>query len=134
MEDTLVILKPDCVHRKLVSEVLRLLEPSFQIMAIKTVWLDAEDVDFLYGRYSGEDFYEALSNFMQSGPSHVICLRGEAAISRGRGALDSIRAVYANPTVFRENVIHGSDTSERAEEEIHYFFGREERYELGIDE
>jgi nucleoside-diphosphate kinase len=139
MHITLAMLKPDCFHRRLVGKMISRLEEHFQISAIKTVWLDQSDVDFLYGKYKGKEFYEVLSAFMMSGPCHVLCLESRDAVSRLRDVIGAereepgtIRGDYANKEVRRENVMHASDSDSSALLELEHFFSWEERKRLGI--
>ena len=129
MQMTLAMLKPDCVHQCLIATVLARLEQSFQILAIKTTWLEQHDVDFLYGKYKEEPFYKDLSDFMRSDRCHLLCLRGPNAVERLRAVIGAdtptpgtIRGDFANKKVRRENIIHASDTLEAAQQELDYFF------------
>ena len=75
-------------------------------------------------------FFQALVNFMISGPVMIQALEGEGAINKHRdlmGATDpkkaapgTIRADFADS--IDANAVHGSDGEETARNEIAYFF------------
>jgi nucleoside-diphosphate kinase len=83
--------------------------------------------------HRGRAFFDALVEFMTSGPVLVQVLEGENAIARNRelmGATDprkaakgTIRADFADS--IDANAVHGSDAPETARKEIAYFFRSE---------
>ena len=126
-----MILKPDGCKRNLLGTVLRAVEHCVRVVRIKTHQFTDKDVRFLYGRYEGEDFYEPLRRFTISGPSIVMELVGNHAVSRvrklvGEGGCpypkDTIRGSLA--TVMPRNVVHCSDSAAAAKRELGHFFPR----------
>ncbi|MDR0331681.1 MAG: nucleoside-diphosphate kinase, partial [Chitinispirillales bacterium] len=83
-----------------------------------------------YGVHKGKPFYEGLLEFMSSGPSIVLVLSGEDAITRWRelmGATNpeqaaggTIRKLYGASA--QRNACHGSDAPETAVQEVEFFF------------
>ena len=75
-------------------------------------------------------FFEALINFMTSGPVQVQVLEGKEAISRYRSLMGSTNPKEADPGTLRHdfaesidaNAVHGSDSLESAAREVAYFF------------
>ncbi len=130
-QQTLAIIKPDGVARKLIGSVVSKIEnEGLSITAMKLIRMTKEQAKGFYKVHEGKPFYGSLTDFMSSGPCVVMVLEGEDAISRYRklmGATDyrkadrgTIRREYA--TDIEKNVVHGSDSPESAEFEISYFF------------
>lgn len=131
IQQTLSIIKPDATKRNLVGEILAVLEQNnFKIKGLKMVQLNQAQAEGFYAEHQGKPFFEALVDFMMSGPIVVAVIEGENAIERYRtlmGATDpekrekgTIRDRYA--LSYRENSVHGSDSENSAKREIAYFF------------
>ncbi|WGW01004.1 nucleoside-diphosphate kinase [Vibrio sp. YMD68] len=131
LERTFSIIKPDAVERNLIGEIYHRIEKAgLQVIAAKMVHLTEEQAGGFYAEHEGKPFYDALKEFMTSGPIMVQVLEGENAITRYRelmgktnpeeAACGTIRADYA--ISMRYNSVHGSDSSESAAREIDYFF------------
>ncbi|MGC9493791.1 nucleoside-diphosphate kinase [Vibrio genomosp. F10] len=131
LERTFSIIKPDAVERNLIGEIYHRIEKAgLQVIAAKMVHLTEEQAGGFYAEHEGKPFYDALKEFMTSGPIMVQVLEGENAITRYRelmgktnpeeAACGTIRADYA--ISMRYNSVHGSDSPESATREIEYFF------------
>jgi nucleoside-diphosphate kinase len=138
MERTLSIVKPDGIQKHLVGEVIKRFENNgLRVIALKMIWMDKKEAEGFYGVHRGKPFFESLTAFMSSGPSVVMVLEGDAAISKTRalmGATDpkqakegTLRHQFA--TNIEKNVVHGSDAPETAAFEIAYFFNSLEMFE-----
>lgn len=135
VERTLSILKPDCVRKNLVGEVIkRIQEAGFTIAAMKMTRLTRDTAGGFYAVHKGKPFYEDLCTFMSSGPCIPMVLEKENAVKDFRtliGATDpadaeegTIRADYADSV--GENIVHGSDSVENGKLESAYFFAEAE--------
>lgn len=131
METTVILLKPDCVERKLVGEVIRRFEASgFSIRALKMMTMTSELLREHYAHLVKEPFYPLLEVFMMSSPVVALALCGEGAIDRVRklvGPTDSKKAAPGTirgdlGTDNRRNVVHASDSKESAAIELARFF------------
>ncbi|OEE31204.1 nucleoside-diphosphate kinase [Vibrio genomosp. F10 str. ZF-129] len=131
LERTFSIIKPDAIERNLIGEIYHRIEKAgLQVIAAKMVHLTEEQAGGFYAEHEGKPFYDALKEFMTSGPIMVQVLEGENAITRYRelmgktnpeeAACGTIRADYA--ISMRYNSVHGSDSPESAAREIEYFF------------
>ncbi len=131
MERTLAIIKPDGVARGIIGEVIQRLESNkLKISAMKMLKMNQEQAKGFYAVHEERPFFDSLTYFMSSGPIVVMVLEGENAIAKYReimGATDyreaaegTIRKDFA--TDIEKNVVHGSDSSETAANEIAYFF------------
>jgi nucleoside-diphosphate kinase len=131
MEKTYVMLKPGCLQRRIVGEVLNRFErKGLKIVALKLIQLDKTRVEAHYAEHKGRDFYEKLVEYTLSGPVIAMILEGEEAISVvrrliGPTSLDSalpgtVRGDFAART--RLNIVHASDSPTSAEREMALFF------------
>ena len=141
IERTLFIIKPDAVKRNLVSQILSDVRASgLKLLVQKKVALPRETLEGLYEEHFGKGFYGGLVDFMGSGVVVCAVLEGEGAIGRLRELMgntypskaspESIRGKYklesdTGPTGVVENMVHGSDSPERAKKEIELIFGKE---------
>jgi nucleoside-diphosphate kinase len=138
MERTLSIVKPDGVQKHLIGEVIKRFEDhGLKVIGLKMISMDKKEAEGFYAVHRGKPFFESLTSFMSSGPSVVMVLEGEGAISKTRelmGATDpqqakegTLRRQFA--TNIEKNVVHGSDAPETAAFEIKYFFNSLEMFE-----
>ena len=134
-ERTLAILKPDCVKKNLVGEVIaHLTKAGFTVKALRMVRLTPVTAGAFYEVHAGKPFYNGLVEFMSSGPCVPIVLEKNNAVADFRttiGATDpaeaaagTVRKLYASSK--GENIVHGSDSPENAAIEIGFFFSRKE--------
>lgn len=132
---TLTILKPDCVRKNHVGDVIAHIQKAgFKIVAMKMTRLTAATAGGFYEVHKERPFYGELCAFMSSGPCVPIILEKENAVADFRtliGATDpaeaaegTIRKLYADSK--GENIVHGSDSDENAAIESAYFFAKSE--------
>jgi nucleoside-diphosphate kinase len=135
MANTLGIVKPDGVRRKLVGTVLNRIERTgLVIRGLKTLRLSRHQAEQFYSVHEGKPFYKPLIEFMTSGPIVVMVIGGHGSIERWRelmGATDPAKAKYntirrEHATSIEKNVVHGSDSPTTAKTEISFFFGEDE--------
>ncbi len=135
---TLAILKPDCVRKDLIGQVLtKINEAGFKIKAMKMVRLTDESAGGFYEIHKERPFFNDLLAYMTSGPVVPIALEKENAVEDFRkliGATNpenaeegTIRKMYAES--IEQNIVHGSDSDENAAIEISHFFSRKELLE-----
>ena len=131
METTVILLKPDCVGRKVVGEVIRRFEAAgFTIRGIRMMAMTGDLLREHYAHLAGEPFYPLLEAFMMSSPVIVVALAGDGAIGRARllaGSTDSRKAAPGTirgdlGTDNRRNILHASDSPETAAKELAMFF------------
>ena len=134
-EKTLSIIKPDAVSKNIIGKIISRFEDNgLEIIAAKLIRLSDDEASGFYAEHQGKPFFNALKDFMTSGPVFIQVLQGENAISRNRelmgdtdpakAKVGSIRSDFASS--IDANAVHGSDSEESAEREINYFFVEEE--------
>lgn len=131
MERTFVMLKPDCVSRRLVGEVISRFEKKGLILiGLKLITIKKEQAEKLYEVHKGKSFYDDLINYATSGPVVIMVLSGMNAVAVARKLLGATFGFEAEPGTIRgdfslsrgRNIVHGSDSPERAKFEIGIFF------------
>jgi nucleoside-diphosphate kinase len=106
----------------------------FEIQALKRMRLSEAQAQKFYEVHRERPFYNSLVAYMTSGPIIAAALAREDAVARLRkvmGATDptnadegTIRALFGSS--IERNAIHGSDSPENAQKELHFFFSRAE--------
>ncbi len=131
-ERTYIMLKPDCIKRGLMGEVIsRIEKKGYRIIDVKMMNLDEKILREHYAHIADKPFFPEIVSYMTSGYVLGMIVEGENAVKGMRilmGATKfenalagTIRGDYAFCT--SENLIHGSDSLENAEIEIKRFFG-----------
>src|SRR5262249_8361689 len=124
---TLIIVKPDCVQRRLTGAILARFEAKgLRVAALKMLRVDRTLAEKHYAEHKGKPFFGGLIDFITSAPVVVGVLVGNEAISVVRGMLGATNGAAAAPGTVRgdysickqNNLGHGSDSAESAEREI----------------
>lgn len=131
MTKTLIILKPDCMAKKLAGSVVdRFEKAGFEIIGAKMIRLTPEILRDHYAHVASKPFYPEIEQFMSSRPVIVLALQGENVVARVRdllGPTDSRKAPKGTirgdfGTDMMTNVVHASDSDENARIELARFF------------
>lgn len=135
MQRTLVLLKPDCVHRRLVGSVLQRFEQKgLRLVALKLVQAGRDLAEKHYAVHQGKPFYESLLSFLTAGPTVAVVLEGREAVTTVRNLMGPTDGTKAPPGTIRgdhaisvqNNLVHGSDSPENAALEIALWFRPDE--------
>jgi nucleoside-diphosphate kinase len=131
MQQTLILLKPDAIHRRLAGAILQRFEQKgLRLVAIKLVHPDRALAEKHYAIHKGKPFYESLLQFLTSGPSLAVVLEGREAVTVVREMMGKTDGAKSPPGTIRgdygisvqNNLIHGSDSPENAAAEIALWF------------
>ncbi len=134
-ERTLTIVKPDAVAKNLIGEIYKRFEDAgLRVVAAKMLHMSREQAEAFYAVHRERPFFDALVEFMTTGPIMVQVLEGDNAIERAREIMGATNPQEAEPGTIRadfaqtidENAVHGSDAPETATREIGFFFGDDE--------
>ncbi len=131
VQRTYIMLKPDCLKRGLMGEVISRIEnKGYKITNAKMMNLDENILREHYAHIADRPFFPEIVEYMTSGPVFCMIVEGENAVKGMRilmgatkfeeATAGTIRGDYANCT--SQNIIHGSDSEENAEIEINRFF------------
>lgn len=130
MERTLILIKPDAVHRGLIGEIISRFEKKcLKLIAAKFIRIDDELAARHYSVHKGKSFYPRLISYITSGPVMAMVWEGTEAIKVSRNLMGATFGDQALPGTIRgdyslakKNVVHGSDSTESAEYEISLYF------------
>ena len=131
MEESLVLLKPDCLEGRKCGEVLkRFEEAGFEVYGVKMMRLSDEILQEHYAHLTDLPFFPEIQGFMQSSPVMAIALRGENAIAHIREMVGPTDSTVADKGTIRgdfgqdkmQNVVHASDSLENGQAELKRFF------------
>ncbi len=137
IERTLSIIKPDGVKDNHIGEIYRRFEQEgLKIVAAKMKHLSQAEAEEFYAVHKARPFYQDLVKFMISGPVMIQVLEGKDAIKKNRDVMGDTDPSKARPGTIRadlaksidENIVHGSDGSDTASQEIAFFFHQDEIY------
>lgn len=142
MEKTLVLLKPSCVQRQLVGEIVNRFERrGLRIAGMKMMQLSDEILREHYAHLVDKPFFPSLAASMQASPVVALALEGVDAVQVVRTMTGATNGRAAAPGTIRgdysvsnqQNIVHASDSPENAAIELRRFFRPEEifGYESG---
>ena len=138
METTLVLLKPGCVQRQLIGEVVNRFERrGLRITGMKMMQLSDDILREHYAHLVDRPFFPALAASMQASPVVALALSGVEAVKVVRAMAGPTNGREAAPGTIRgdysmsnqQNIVHASDSVENAAIELRRFFRPEELFE-----
>ena len=128
---TFSIVKPDAVRNGHTGAILAEIEKAgFRIVSIRKQSISNEQAKGFYHVHAQRPFFEALCEFMSSGPVFLMVLEKDNAIADLRKLMGATNPANAEEGTIRkkfagsiqENAIHGSDAEDTAAFEISYWF------------
>lgn len=131
LERTLSIIKPDAVAKNVIGEIYARFEKAgLKVVAAKMKQLSRKEAEGFYAVHRERPFFNALVEFMISGPVMIQALEGEGAIAKNRELMGATDPKKAEPGTIRAdfaesidaNAVHGSDGPDTAAVEIGFFF------------
>jgi nucleoside-diphosphate kinase len=131
MQQTLILLKPDCVQRRLIGAITERFEKKgLRLAGLKLLQAGRELAEKHYAVHKGKPFYDSLLQFLTSGPTVAMVWQGREAVSVARNLIGATDGAKAAPGTIRgdfalsvqNNLIHGSDSPDNAGLEIALWF------------
>jgi nucleoside-diphosphate kinase len=135
LERTLVLLKPDCVQRRLMGEVLgRFERKGLNVVAMKMLQVTKDLSKQHYAEHVSKPFYPNLEQFITASPIVAMVVEGLEVIRVVREMLGATSGLKAAPGTIRGdfsssrqmNLVHASDGPESAAREIGLYFKESE--------
>jgi nucleoside-diphosphate kinase len=135
MQRTLILLKPDCVQRRLVGAVIQRFEQKgLRLAGLKLVQASHELAEKHYAVHKGKPFYDSLLQFLTGGPTVAMVWEGREAVAVARTLMGVTDGTKAPPATIRgdfalsvqNNLVHGSDSPENAAAEVALWFRPDE--------
>ena len=131
IEQTLSIIKPDAVERKLDNEIKELFKiKGFSIVKEKKIQIEKSEAEKFYKIHETKPFYNDLCEYLSSGPIIVMVLEKDNAVLENRELMGATNPIDAKEGTIRKkygisidkNSVHGSDSFDNAKNEIDFFF------------
>jgi len=131
MEQTVILIKPDAMRKKIVGEITKRFEKEgFNLVACKMIRLTQELLNVWYSHHKDKPFFASLCQFMMETPVVAQVWEGKDVVAKVRdliGPTDSrlapkgtIRGDFGDDN--QKNIIHASDSPETAEKEKSMIF------------
>lgn len=131
MQRTLVLLKPDCVQRRLMGTVIsRFEDKGLNIVAMKMLQVTPELSRAHYAEHVDKPFYPSLEAFITAAPVVAMVVEGLEVISVVRDMLGATSGLKAAAGTIRGdysssrqmNLVHASDSEVSAQRELDLYF------------
>ena len=131
MQRSLILLKPDCIKKAIVGQVISRFEGAgYSIIGSKLVQLDDALLHEHYAHVADLPFFPEIAEFMSSCPVMALVLEGENVIQGVRDLIGPTDSTAAPKGTIRgdfgtdrmKNVVHASDSPDSALTEINRFF------------
>ncbi len=137
-EKTLIILKPDAIHRGLLGEVITRFErKGLKLVGMKMMQLEDAVLEAHYAHIVDKPFFGGIKKFMKDAPVVVMALSGIGAVAATRlivgptkgyeAAAGTIRGDFSLST--QSNLVHASDSVEAGLAEVERFFKADELFD-----
>jgi nucleoside-diphosphate kinase len=135
MQRTLILFKPDCIHRRLVGRILiRFEDKGLNIIAMKMMRITPELARKHYAEHVDKPFYPGLEAYITGAPIIAAVVEGLDAVRVVREMLGPTSGLAAPAGTIRGdfsssrqmNLIHASDGPEAATREINLYFSPQE--------
>ena len=135
MERTLVLLKPDCVQRRLMGRIIaRFEDKAINIVAMKLIRVTPDLAKQHYAEHVEKPFYGGLEEFITGAPVLAMVFEGLEVIRVVREMLGATNGLNAAAGTIRGdfsssrqmNLVHASDGPEAAAREIDLYFNSDE--------
>ena len=135
MERTLVLLKPDCVQRRLMGQVIgRFEDKGLNVIAMKMLQVTPDLAKQHYAEHVEKPFYPGLEKFITGAPVVAMIIEGLESIRVVRDMLGATSGLKAQAGTIRGdfsssrqmNLVHASDGPDAAEREMALYFDASE--------
>jgi nucleoside-diphosphate kinase len=130
-ERTLILIKPDGVQRMLVGRILERYEQrGLRLVGLRLMVAERALAEQHYAEHRARDFFPGLVDFITSAPLVAMAVEGPNAVKVCRDINGATRPHEAAPGTIRgdfaldteRNLVHASDSPERAEAELALWF------------
>ena len=135
MDRTLAIIKPDAFQKGYMGDIIAMiLADGFYISNIKILKMTKRQAAKFYEVHKGKPFYDDLQQYMSSDNIVPMVIHRPDAVNEFRRLIGATDPNFAEIGTIRKrfaenksiNAVHGSDSIENAEKEIHFFFKESE--------
>lgn len=131
MEQTVVLIKPDAMKKKIVGEITKRFEDAgFRLVGCKMLRLTDELLNIWYAHHKDKPFFASLCQFMKETAVAAQVWEGENVVAKIRDLIGPTDSRLASKGTIRgdfgddnqKNIIHASDSPETAGKEKKLIF------------
>lgn len=131
LQRSLVLLKPDCIERRLMGQVISRFEAKgLNIIAMKMLRVTPDLAKQHYAEHVSKPFYPSLEEFITSAPIVAMAVEGLDVVRVIRDMLGATNGLNAAAGTIRGdfsssrqmNLVHASDSPESAQRELELYF------------
>ena len=138
MEQTVILIKPDAMKKKIVGEITKRFEKvGFRLAACKMLRLTDTLLNIWYSHHKDKPFFASLCQFMMETAVVAQVWEGENVVAKIRDLIGPTDSRLASKGTIRgdfgldnqKNIIHASDSPETAGKEKNLIFAPSEIFE-----
>ncbi|XP_032614193.1 thioredoxin domain-containing protein 3 isoform X1 [Hylobates moloch] len=133
LQSTLGLIKPHATSEQREQILKMIKEAGFDLTQVKKMFLTPEQIEKIYPKITGKDFYKDLLEMLSEGPSMVMILTKWNAVAEWRrlmGPTDPEEAKVLSPDSIRarfgisklKNIVHGASNVYEAKEVVNRLF------------
>ncbi len=118
-QNTLVMIKPDCVRKKMVGSILSAIESlGLNITYLQQKVLTISEAENLYIEHKGKWHFPRNIKHVTSGPSVIIRVTGEDTVDRCRSMVENYRHAHKDSIKLPCNLVHATFSPDRSDHEL----------------
>lgn len=118
-QNTLVLIKPDGVRRRMVGQIVGAIESlGLSILYLQQKTLSTTEAELLYQEHKGKWHFSRNIKHVTRGQSVVIHIHGEEAVARCRQMVEGIREAHKDVIRLPKNIAHATSDPEKSQIEL----------------
>jgi len=118
-QSTLVLIKPDCVRRRMLGQVISALEGlGLFIQALEQKRLSIHEAETLYKEHKGKWHFPRNIRHITSGPVVAIQVDGDDAPIRCRDFVERFRKAHEDIIQLPRNLVHATSDPSQSDYEL----------------
>jgi len=118
-QDTLVLIKPDAVRRRMIGQIITAIESrGLMIVKLEQKTLTEDAATALYQEHQGKWHFQRNIRHVTSGSSVAIHVQGKDAVTRCRDMVETFRQSHKDMIKLPANLVHATSDPDRASKEL----------------
>lgn len=118
-QDTLILIKPDGVRRRMIGQIIGAIESrGLSILHLQQKNLSISEATSLYKEHKGKWHFTRNIKHITSGLVVVMHVRGDDALARCRSIVKEIREAHKDVIKLPKNIVHSTSDLEKSQEEL----------------
>jgi len=119
IEDTLVLIKPDAVRRRMIGQIITAVENlGLKIVQLNHKQLEENEASDLYKEHRGKWHFNRNIKHVTSGPSVAIHVQGSGAVKKCRDLVKTYREAHSDLVSLPANLVHATSNSDDSLKEL----------------